>query len=391
MRGRRHTLSFCAIGLSAILQMSAAKAASTPSDLTGLKQGTVQTYQYKLPGLSSSKSGVVVGFPLISLPDARAAERINILLHHFLLGTLPPPAGTPTLPVIALAASEATNGLASLQVEPPKVLYQGRVLAVSAGGDGCGAYCESYERHFAFDARTGRLLVPAELFTPAGLKALSARKASLNLTTLQNAAGEARKALRGKKLSADDKERYEYQVNLYEECAGRYKEGGYLNDGINLGAMRLVEGGIEWNDERCSNHATRALDDLGDLKLTMSADMLGSWLSPYGRALLLDQGNAVPATLNGRAQIFKGSLQGPLPIVLIFGSEHGSLEVPPFSVAQYYYQKWRKPIDLKVERQGDQFTLTESGGVITAKLVGKKLEGQWRGNGKILAFEAEAF
>jgi len=373
MRGRRLTFSFCAIGLSAILQMSAAKAASTPSDLTGLKQGTVQTYQYKLPGLPSSKSGVVVGFPLINLPDARAAERINILLHHFLLGTLPPPAGTPTLPVIILAASEATNGLASLQVEPPKVLYQGRVLAVSAGGDGCGAYCESYERHFAFDSRTGRLLVPAELFTPAGLKALSARKASLNLTTLQNAAGEARKALRSKKLSADDKERYEYQVNLYEECAGRYKEGGYLNDG------------------ECSNHATRALDDLGDLKLTMSADMLGSWLSPYGRALLLDQGNAVPATLNGRAQIFKGSLQGPLPIVLIFGSEHGSLQVPPFSVAQYYYQKWRKPIDLKVERQGDQFTLTEPGGVITAKLVGKKLEGQWRGNGKVLAFEAEAF
>jgi hypothetical protein len=65
--------------------------------------------------------------------------------------------------------------------------------------------------------------------------------------------------------------------------------------------------------------------------------------------------------------------------------------VPPFSVAQYYYQKWRKPIDLKVERQGDQFTLTEPGGVITAKLVGKKLEGQWRGNGKVLAFEAEAF
>lgn len=200
---------------------------------------------------------------------------------------------------------------------------------------------------------------------------------------------EARKALRGKKV--DDKERYEYQVNLYEECARRYKRGGFPNDGMSLGEMRLVEGGIEWNDGRCSNHATRALDDLGDLKLTMSTDMLRTWLSPYGRALLLDQGNAVPATLNGRAQIFKGSLQGPLPIVLIFGSEYGSLEVQPFSAAQYYYQRWRKPIDLKVERQGDQFTLTEPGGVITAKLVGKRLVGQWRGNGKVLAFEAEAF
>jgi len=389
MRGHRLVLSLWVIGLFAILPMSAAKAASTQSDLIGLQQGSVQTYQYKLPGPPSSKSGFVVGFPLISLPDAKAAERINILLHHFLLGTLPPPAGTPTLPIIALAASDATSSLESLQVEAPKVLYQGRVLAVSAGGDGCGAYCEYDERHFAFDARTGRLLVPAELFTPAGLKALSARKASLNLATLQDAAREARKALRGKKV--DDKERYEYQVNLYEECAGRYKAGGYLNDGISLGEMRLVEGGIELKDGRCSNHATRALDDLGDLKLKMSVDTLGAWLSPYGQALLLDQGNAAPATLNGRAQIFKGSLQGPLPIVVIFGSEGGSLKVPPFSAATYYYQRWRKPISLEVERQGDQFTLTESGGVITAKLVGKKLVGQWRGNGKVLAFEAEAF
>jgi hypothetical protein len=323
-----------------------------------------------------------VSFPVISLPDAKAAERINILLHHFLLGTLPPSAGTPTLPVIAL------NGLENLQVEAPKVLYQGRVLAVSAGVDHCGAYCEYDERHLAFDARTGRLLAPAELFTPAGLKALSAKKASLNLATLQDALREARKALRGKK--GDDKERYEYQVNLYEECAGRYKAGGYLNDGISLGEMRLVEGGIELKDGRCSNHASRALDDLGDIKLKMSVDTLGTWLSPYGQALLLDQGNAAPATLNGRAQIFKGSLQGPLPIVLIFRSEGGSREVP-FSAATYYYQRWRKPISLEVERQGDQFTLTESGGVITAKLVGKKLVGQWRGNGKVLAFEAEAF
>jgi len=388
MLGHRLALSLCAIGLIAILPMAAAKAAGTPSDLSGLQHGTVQTYQYKLPGPPSSTSGFVVSFPVISLPDAKAAERINILLHHFLLGALPPAAGTPTLPVIALAASNATVSLADLQVEAPKVLYQGRVLTVSAGGDGCGAYCEYYERHFAFDARTGRLLAPAELFTPAGLKAMSAKKASLNLATLQYAVREARKALRGKKV--DDKERYEYQVSLYEECAGRYKAGGYLNDGTNLGEMRLVEGGIEWNDGRCSNHASRALDDLGDIKLKMSVDTLGAWLSPYGRALLLDQGNAAPATLNGRAQIFKGSLQGPLPIVLIFGSEYGSRELP-FSAATYYYQQWRKPIDLKVERQGDQFTLTESGGVINAKLVGNKLVGQWRGNGKVLAFEAEAF
>ena len=388
MLGHRLALSLFAIGLIAIPPMAAAKAAGTPSDLSGLQHGTVQTYQYKLPGPPSSTSGFVVSFPVISLPDAKVAERINILLHHFLLGTLPPPAGTPTLPAIALAASNATVSLADLQVEAPKVLYQGRVLAVSAGGDGCGAYCEYYERHFAFDARTGRLLAPAELFTPAGLKAMSAKKASLNLATLQDAVREARKALRGKKV--DDKERYEYQVSLYEECAGRYKAGGYLNDGTNLGEMRLVEGGIEWNDGRCSNHASRALDDLGDIKLKMSVDTLGAWLSPYGRALLLDQGNAAPATLNGRAQIFKGSLQGPLPIVLIFGSEYGSRELP-FSAATYYYQRWRKPIDLKVERQGDQFTLTESGGVITAKLVGNKLVGQWRGNGKVLTFEAEAF
>lgn len=73
MRGHRLVLSLWAIGLFAILPMSAAKAASTQSDLIGLQQGSVQTYQYKLPGLPSSKSGVGVGFALISLPDAKAS------------------------------------------------------------------------------------------------------------------------------------------------------------------------------------------------------------------------------------------------------------------------------------------------------------------------------
>jgi hypothetical protein len=50
MLGHRLALSLFAIGLIAIPPMAAAKAAGTPSDLSGLQHGTVQTYQYKLPG-----------------------------------------------------------------------------------------------------------------------------------------------------------------------------------------------------------------------------------------------------------------------------------------------------------------------------------------------------
>lgn len=72
----------------------------------------------------------------------------------------------------------------------------------------------------------GDCLLAAELFTPAGLKALSAKTASQNVATLQKAVRTARR-LAGQELGAEDRERHDIQVTLYEECAGRYKPGGY--------------------------------------------------------------------------------------------------------------------------------------------------------------------
>ena len=82
------------------------------------------------------------------------------------------------------------------------------------------------------------------------------------------------------------------------------------------------------------------------------------------------------------------------------GSSYGEPENwKPLSEATYYYDKYRSPIPLTVTRQGDTFTLTESGDQNQAQvdkprlafqIDGSKLAGQWSGGGKTYAFEAVA-
>ena len=61
---------------------------------------------------------------------------------------------------------------------------------------------------------------------------------------------------------------------------------------------------------RCSNHASRALDDVGEIAVTIAATALKTSLTPYGRAVVLQQGDALPPPHHGIGGLFPMSRFG---------------------------------------------------------------------------------
>jgi hypothetical protein len=107
-------------------------------------------------------------------------------------------------------------------------------------------------------------------------------------------------------------------------------------DALDYVGWSLGAGQVNQHTGRCSNHAQRALDDVSDVVTTVPRADLPALLTPYGRALLLAQGEAVPpASLLGQVLLGK------------FGSAAVTLrlqrqDLPSASSGQYFYDRQGK-------------------------------------------------
>ncbi|MDQ3058959.1 MAG: hypothetical protein M3R45_05480 [Pseudomonadota bacterium] len=350
-------------------------------------------------------------FPYLRLADPLASARVNALLHHLALQTLAPAAApVPGAAPLDLSAREATAGLNSIKAQDIDLLNGARVLRVPLVREGCGAYCASGTETLAFDARSGRLLALPELVTPAGLTSLARQAAQAHQATLKRTLAQLEKSLGAAKPGSQAETVAQARIDMYERCLQeRFSSGGtlaslYLDE---PGSFFIREGGLSFEQGPCSVHANQALDELGALVYAPSAETLRPHLTAYGRALVLgeegSEGGQPPAPLNPYAQLFKGKINGRLPVTLFLGASRAVTpgQMKPFSEALYYYDKYRQPIALTVVRQGDSFILTESAPAgapaaqqapaqLVFRLEGRVLKGQWRSAGKTYAFEAMA-
>lgn len=369
--------------------------------------------RYQVQGASSLGTGAALRlvFPLLRLADPQSTEALNLLLHHLVLNTLPPVAGSAEAAgqkEIVLAANEATVGATELTVSAPKLRFEGRVLTVSLDGESCGAYCENYVRPMALDVQGGRLLMLPDLLTPQGLAQVQKLAVAAHRRTLQNALARIKRDSRKKPRDKELAETLEIQEALYADCLTRYSPGGYLADGQHIGGMRLEDKGMVLTEGRCSNHAMRALDDLGDLSFRIGMEALQPHLSDYGRSLLMPLPVAPDAArTEAPAQIYKGMIDGRLPVTLFIDLRDGpaTRATRSFGEATYYYNRYRKPIALELERKEGFLNLTEKpqlrddaeaktrepSGVLRLRVQAGQLSGEWRGGGKTLPFSAEPF
>ena len=290
-------------------------------------------------------------------PASPAATRINEALFLELL-EMPAPHNAGK----SFALGEGIlppDGTASLEFSVLR--NDGRVLSLQVDAEGCGAYCEEYQRFFNFDARNGRALAIDDLLTGAGLaeagKRLSDERRRQYRGQIRQLKRELAAARKSRKTKQDDLSDLEDRLALNESCLaglGAPPGAGALRESIRDTRFAVLDSGLRFTVERCSSHAMRALDDVGDVVMTLDAAALDKLLLPYGRSLLIG-GEEIPAPVSWPDQILTGRIGGAAVTVRL-GRPYsdGSLN------GTYYYDKFRKPIGLRGKKNGKRIELTEN-------------------------------
>jgi uncharacterized protein len=180
------------------------------------------------------------------------------------------------------------------------VRNDGRLLVLQFESEGCGAYCSTSSEQKIFDARTGHLVHPEELFTDKGIAILSQR-------LKENRIHRAKAILATQKNSEAD------EADMYARCIAEWTSWPASLWPLNSnpdGRWRFVAGS-------CSNHAMRPYDALDNLDQIAALPELKPYLNAYGKSLLLGegdvrdpapeapppckQGGGLPVTKNNRA------------------------------------------------------------------------------------------
>jgi len=316
-----------------------------------------------------------VRMPYVTGGAPGVAQRINAAVWKAMLdGAAAPatPGSTWTPP-----ADKLPQGTTSLQYTA-QVVPAGnpRVLALAFSGEGCGAYCEDFTATHLFDLRDGRELSLGDLLTVDGFAAVGHRVDAERRRAYQKQLRELRAAMtsahKGGGGDDDDDERRTFIQTCLEQVASEPSTPGWL---VGEDVALDGHGGLVLTKGRCSNHAMRALDDAGEIVTRVPAADLRPWLTPYGRAVLLQDGDApAPAAGFGQRELH-GRLAG-MPITMALGPLRAGAQ----EAGHYVYDKIRTPIALTVSRDGDQIRATEqtaSQGVFDLTIAGGSLVGTW--------------
>lgn len=309
------------------------------------------------------------------LPTADpVAANINDAMYIALFHTLAPPQAGKTHDV------GAADGTASLEFT---VTRNDRIFAITYSAEGCGAYCESYQQVFAFDARTGRRLTAAQLLTGAGRHevvqrvrkqkiAAYAEQLRINKSALRDEQGK-KPGQRADKETLDD---LQARMTLDADCLAQ-AEAPASDDAF--AGLRLNPGktALELTASRCSNHADHALDDVDEVSVKLPYADIKPYLTPYGRAVLLGEGEGKPGGVSG--QVLRGTI-GASPVTMLLDEEgDGSIG------GTYFYNRQRKALHLRGRRRGNTIELEEFVGEAdkpNARLVlavdGLQVKGRWR-------------
>lgn len=251
------------------------------------------------------------------------------------------------------------------------------ILSLMLNGEATGAYSEGFEIYYNFDLRTGNKINLDEFLTENGLKEITDK---LNLKT-KNSIEEYLQSL--DESAADEGEEFERiqaQIDMYTYCMADIEENSidYYEYYFEKDCITFVRG-------RCSNHAMRAIDDLGRFTIKYGYNEIEEFLSLFGKGIL----NGAPeiihqASPNGK--FYKGTINNKYKITVLVSEVYSdnSLSV------KYWYDKYKNPIDWSGSISDNHFTLKEYDyydeekqkwilkARIEADLIDNKIIGTWK-------------
>jgi hypothetical protein len=319
-----------------------------------------------------------VKMPFVTGGAPGVAGRINAAVWNEMLDGADAPAAPGR--TFTPKPDKLPQGTSSLQYKAAFIpATNPRLLSLDFSGEGCGAYCEEFAITRVFDLRDGRELALGDLLTVDGFAAVGHRVDAERRRAYQKQVREIRAALKSAPKSGkkDDDDEDEERLMLNEDClkqvASQPSTPQWLvNDIFSLDG----HGGLALSLGRCSNHAMRALDDVGEITVAIPAADLKVALTPYGLAVVRQEGDAPPpAAFAGRE--LHGRLAG-MPITMKLEPLRDGVETKGW----YAYDKFHMPIALSLRKEGGAqvhaVEQAESRGEFDLTAAGGSLVGTWQ-------------
>lgn len=299
------------------------------------------------------------------------AQNINTYLHLEYLELLPDSYKKSPFEMI-----NENAGMPRLGVHSYDMQQNSKFISIDINMEGCGAYCESFEAHKLFLAKTGQRVHPRALFTTSGLKAFD----KMNHERIQK---KIKSFLKSEASEARDAE----QIEMYKYCLDKDFKGkihSHSDFSIRNNKFVLYSG-------RCSNHALRALDDLGDFEHSYGFKKLEKYLSPLGK-YLLDKNRKKLVKIDTKIGVYRGKIADKYPIKLFISTiyDDGSLS------ASYWYTKYKKVIDLsgmykngKLELYVKNYDAIQKKWIKVEAIIGRLEDNKFKGTWKNLETNKE--
>ncbi|XOV66437.1 MAG: hypothetical protein ACFHU9_12495 [Fluviicola sp.] len=305
-------------------------------------------------------------FPIIrSSENPKAAERVNIVLHHRMLEKM--------------YKEDDQNRFEN--VFPPEGEFHGasefefdilanneRYFSVAITCAYTGAYTEYSTNYFNFDAKTGQPVQLSDLF---GVSAI------YDLSEWVSGAIHAEITAFMKTIDTNDPEGYgaAEQFEMYAECAEWYSETQTLSNDY----YYLTDTSIVFVRGRCSNHMMAALDDLWEFHEEYALNEVHSMMSPDGIALMAGELLRYKDLDVPEGKIIQGQIGDKYPITMLLSYSYDN-----YYNGIYWYDKVKQPIQLSGKQEHGYLHLTEevsgkSTGSFDLRVInGGMLEGEWK-------------
>lgn len=307
-------------------------------------------------------------FPVISYSEKPSIEnKMNTFLQVDLLEYIPN-SGKDPFKLASSATNSYTNYVYFYSWE--KLVTPKNIISIALDGEASGAYPESFSNWKNFDVRTGNFINLQDLFQPNSVKTVE------NLIK-QKVKKRIDAFLVELKSHKDNSEETQDQIMIYQDCFTDYTLE-YLEYYFGKDQLTVVAG-------RCSNHAMRALDDLGSHEVTFSYKELEKYWSPYAKNLVSgSEGIVSPSSLQNK--LYKGVIDKKYPITVLIKRTYDD---GGFS-AVYWYDKNKKLIEWSGTLKNNHISITENDyhseelkawiprALIEADLKGNKVIGTWQ-------------
>lgn len=209
-----------------------------------------------------------------------------------------------------------------------------KYITLTIQSEYCGAYCEYGNASHSFDVTHGTRIQLEDIFLPKALAQLE-KEVKTDIRSTINALIKEQKK-NPVPIEQQNEDYVDYQ-EFYGSC-------WVMSDSSTLDftkAFSLKNGKLVFQNGRCSNHAGRALDELGEFITEIALEKYIDLLTPYGKSLLIEKETATiapPPRFFGR--MLYGTINNKLPIAIHVNCYGTS------AYGAYYYTKFGQPLEL---------------------------------------------